>query len=87
MSVRIFPYLRRNWLQTFAAVVLVALTLNVWAQDGRKAFLVVLAATAGCLTVMGSVGWVTGAQVVKHARREAAAIESGTHPKRKELGR
>lgn len=79
--------LRRNWLQALAVVVLPVLALNVWVQDGRTAFLIVLAATVGCLLVMGAVGWVTGAQVVKHAHREATAIEAGTHPKTKELGR
>jgi hypothetical protein len=61
------------------AVIFTGLALNVWVQDGLKPFLIVSAASVGCLLVVGSVGWMTGSQVVKHSRQEAAAIESGNH--------
>jgi len=65
---------------------LLGLALNVWAQDGTKPLVILLAAIVGCLLVVGSVGWLTGGQVVKHSRGEAAAITTGRHPMKKELG-
>jgi hypothetical protein len=78
MNVRRF--LRRHRLVLSVAAVFTGLALNVWVQDGLRPFLIVMAAVVGCLLVLGAVGCMTGAQVVKHSRREAAAIESGKHP-------
>lgn len=60
----------------------VGLALNVWARDGTTASLFLLLAAAGCVLVLGSVGWLTGTQVVKHSRREQQQIEAGNHPMR-----
>jgi hypothetical protein len=78
---------RRHRLALLVTVVLGGLAVNVWVQDGGKAFLVVMVGVVGCLLVVGSVAWLTGAQVVRHSHAEATAIESGTHPMKKELGR
>lgn len=75
-------FLHRNRLALLLYAVFAGLTLNVWVQDGTAAFLVVLLASGGCALVLGSVGWLTGRQVVRHARREARAIEAGNHPMR-----
>jgi hypothetical protein len=69
-------FLRRHRLRLAVTAVLTGLALNVWVQDGTWPLLVVLAAVVGYLLVLGSVGYVTGSQVVKHSRREAAAIEA-----------
>jgi hypothetical protein len=76
--------IRRRWRRRPLAVgmVFAALTVNVWIQDGMKAFMVVLLAVVGCALVLGSVWWVTGAQVVRHSWREQRQIQSGKHPMR-----
>jgi hypothetical protein len=79
-------HLRRHRVATPVTVLFAGLTLNVWVQDGTGPFLVVLAAVVGCALVLGSVGWLTGTQVVRHSRRVATAIEAGNHPM-KELRR
>jgi hypothetical protein len=80
-------FLRRHWAILANSALVLGLAVNVGVQNGAKTLLIVMAALSGFLLVVGSVGWLTGAQVVKHARREAAAIETGTHPMKKEIGR
>lgn len=75
-------FLRRHRLGLAVTAVFSGLTANVWVQEGAKPLLFVLAAVAGYVLVLGSVFYVTGSQVVRHARREATAIETGTHPAR-----
>jgi hypothetical protein len=78
-------WLVRRWRGAIAAL-FTGLALNVLAQDGLKPFLVVLGAIVGCVVVLGAEGWLIGSQVLRHSRREAAAIEAGEHPA-KELNR
>jgi hypothetical protein len=72
-------FIRRHRLSLAVSTVLAGLALNVLVQDGVKPFLIVVAAGVGYVLVLGSVGWLTGAQVVRHSRREAAAIQAGKH--------
>lgn len=79
-------FLRSYWPALSISAVFAGLTINVWVHDGAWPVLVIFGVALGGVLVLGAVGLFTGAQVVKHSRREAAAIGSGNHPM-KELTR
>lgn len=72
--------LRRHGLTIVVSAIFAGLTLNVWRSVGVWPVLILLAAAAGLVLVLGSVGLVTGSQVAKHSLRTRAAIEAGNYP-------
>jgi hypothetical protein len=53
-----------------------ALTVNAGVQAGSAALLMIGLAAAGCVVSVAGQMWLAGTFVVKHARKEAAAIEA-----------
>jgi hypothetical protein len=78
---RLYRFACYRWPE-LVGVVFAGLLVNIWVRNGTKPFLVLLAACVTAVLVLGSVGWLTGTQVVRHARREQQAIQSGNHPMR-----